>query len=327
MKKFVCALAALALAVPLASCGQSAADKKAAESSSAPEKIQVKSCDETLTLDKAPERVLMISDVNSSILDELGVLDKVVFRAGDDRIKNVRPELKKKLDKIESAESGKLGTGGSTVATETVLDMNVDLVIGYDKAVDRKALAEAGVPLYSPDSYCPNYKLDHADFGLVDNEIEKMGKIFQVEKKAEEVKKNSEAQIQKIKPSSEVKGAKAVAVFVTPGSDKLSAFNSSSMVQPIFEANGIENAYADGPKRVFPISMEDLLAKNPDYIVVLSLNPDENEALSTFASFPGSEDLKASQEGQVVFLPFALTDPPSTLSVDGAVELANRLQK
>lgn len=38
MKKFVCALAALALAVPLASCGQSAADKKAAESSSAPEK-------------------------------------------------------------------------------------------------------------------------------------------------------------------------------------------------------------------------------------------------------------------------------------------------
>ena len=327
MKKLVCALAALALAVPLASCGQSAADKKAAESSSAPGKIQVKSCDETLTFDKAPERVLVLSDTDVSILDDLDLLDKIVARAGEPKIKEVKPQLQAKLEKIKRIEAGDTGSGGAAVSTESVLDLNADLVIGFDKGADRKALAAAGVPLYSPDAFCPNYNVKKASFDLVNDEVDKIATMFGVEDKAKEVKEQVNSKVEKLKGDSPAAGQTAVALYITPGSKTFKAYNASSMVEPIFEANGLKNVYADGPKRVFEISMEDLLAKDPDWVVLLSGNPEAGPALDTFAGFEGASDMKASKNKQVVHLPFVLTDPPTTLSVDGASALADRLQK
>ena len=97
------------------------------------------------------------------------------------------------------------------------------------------------------------------------------------------------------------------------------------MVQPIFEANGLKNAYDDETTRVFDASMEDLLKRNPDWIVLLAADATDQEVLGTFTGFSGATDLKAVVAGHVVVLPFALTDPPSPLSVRGAAELAKRL--
>ena len=71
--------------------------------------------------------------------------------------------------------------------------------------------------------------------------------------------------------------------------------------------------------------MEDILGRNPDWIVLLSLDATDEETIAAFKEFQGAEQLKAVAEGKVVVLPFALTDPPTTLSVEGATQLSQKL--
>ena len=97
------------------------------------------------------------------------------------------------------------------------------------------------------------------------------------------------------------------------------------MVQPIFEANGLKNSYDDTTTRVFDGSMEDILKRNPDWIVLLSLEATKEQTLETFKAFNGADQLKAVANNQVVVVPFSLTDPPTTLSVKGATQLSQEI--
>lgn len=324
MRKIPAAVAVLLLG--LTACGTSAADRAAqsAASAAAAGSTEVRSCAETLHFDKAPERVVVLSGTSVPILDALRVLDRVVARAGE---KNFGPEteLQKKFDAIKTLDSHEMATGGAVVSTEAVLSVQADLVIGFETGVDRSQLAEAGIPLYSPDAFCPDYAVTKADWSLVDAEIEKIAAIFGVTDRVPSVLTDLHRQISDIEAANGTATASAAALYVTPGSTAFYTYGTSSMVQPIFEANGLKNAYDDETTRVFDASMEDLLKRNPDWIVLLAADATDQEVLGTFTGFSGATDLKAVVAGHVVVLPFALTDPPSPLSVRGAAELAKRL--
>ena len=49
------------------------------------------------------------------------------------------------------------------------------------------------------------------------------------------------------------------------------------------------------------------------------------QTLAAFTTFPGAGKLKAVANNRVVMLPFALTDPPTVLSVDGATALTAKI--
>lgn len=329
MKRIVLSLAALALGVSLAGCsGQSqTAETSTSESASLTSSAfpaEVKSCSETLTFDKAPEKVLMLSETNASILYHLGVLDHVAYKTGVQRISNLDADLEAAIAKIETVESGQLDTGGAKVDTESVLELKPDLVIGFDSGADRDALREAGIPLYTPDSLCPNANLPKASWDLVNNEIDKMATMFGVSDTGEQFRSTLAATIENLTPK-DGSTKTAVTLYVTPGSDEYYAYGNTSMVQPIFEANGLDNIYADNSTRVFDASMEDLLSKNPDVIVLVSEDGDEAAARATLEGFAGSDGLKAVSDNQVYYLPFVLTDPPTDLSVEGATTLSTLL--
>ena len=74
-------------------------------------------------------------------------------------------------------------------------------------------------------------------------------------------------------------------------------------------------------------SMEDLLARDPEWIVLLSDGASDEETIATFRTFNGAEQLQAMVKEQVVVIPFVLTDPPNVLSVAGASTLAEKLAK
>ena len=97
------------------------------------------------------------------------------------------------------------------------------------------------------------------------------------------------------------------------------------MSQPILDANGLTNVYGDNTTRVFDGSMEDLLARNPDWIVLLSSGASDEETIQTFKSFSGADQLKAVVNDHLVVVPFVLTDPPNVLSVEGAATLAKKM--
>ena len=146
--------------------------------------------------------------------------------------------------------------------------------------------------------------------------------IFNVADKAKEVNKNLEGKIKKIE-SQAGSGTKdgAAALYITPGSTEFYTYGSSSMVQPILDANGLKNLYGNNSKRVFDASMEDVLHKNPKWIVLLAGTGDASKVESTFLGFKGAKELDAVKNGHVVVLPFSLIDPPSPSSITGVEKL------
>ena len=216
-------------------------------------------------------------------------------------------------------------TGGVRVTNEVVLENKIDLVIGYEEGVDRAALEKAGVQLYSPAAFCPDYSVQHATWDLIDTEVNNLAAIFGVQDRAAGVISERKAAVERLDASGRQDKGSGIALYITPGDPNFYAYGTSSMVQPIFEANGIKNSYDDTTTRVFDGSMEDILGKNPDWIVLLSLDTSDEETLEAFKGFQGAGQLKAVAEGKVVVLPFALTDPPTTLSVNGATKLSEKL--
>ena len=334
MRKLLVPIAAMALA--LTACGTSAAER-AAQSANASATAspgidqqggfpaEVDSCGEKLHFDAAPKKVLILNGTGLPDLDALGVVDKLSLRAGDKNFGTGQEELQAKYNAIQAVASSEIETGGVKVSTEVVLENKVDLVIGYEEGVDREALKKAGVQLYSPAAFCPNYSVKHATWDLIDTEVNNLASIFGVQDKATSVIEKRKADVNALDAKGKAAGTTGIALYITPGQSNFYAYGTSSMVQPIFEANGLKNSYEDNTTRVFDGSMEDILKRNPDWIVLLSLEATKEQTLETFKSFNGADRLKAVTNNQVVVLPFSLTDPPTTLSVKGATQLSQEI--
>ena len=334
MKKLPVPIAAMALA--LTACGTSAAERASqsasASATASPGTAQqggfpaeVDSCGEKLHFDSAPKKVLILNGTGLPNLDALGVVDKLSLRAGDKNFGTGQEELQAKYNAIQAVASSEIETGGVKVSTEVVLENKVDLVIGYEEGVDREALKKAGVQLYSPAAFCPNYSVKHATWDLIDTEVNNLASIFGVQDKAASVIEKRKADVDALDAKGKAAGATGIALYITPGQSNFYAYGTSSMVQPIFEANGLKNSYEDNTTRVFDGSMEDILKRNPDWIVLLSLEATKEQTLEAFKSFNGADRLKAVTNNQVVVLPFSLTDPPTTLSVKGAAQLSQEI--
>ena len=334
MKKLLVPIAAMALA--LTACGTSAAERASqsasASATASPGTAQqggfpaeVDSCGEKLHFDSAPKKVLILNGTGLPNLDALGVVDKLSLRAGDKNFGTGQEELQAKYNAIQAVASSEIETGGVKVSTEVVLENKVDLVIGYEEGVDREALKKAGVQLYSPAAFCPNYSVKHATWDLIDTEVNNLASIFGVQDKAASVIEKRKANVDALDAKGKAAGATGIALYITPGQSNFYAYGTSSMVQPIFEANGLKNSYEDNTTRVFDGSMEDILKRNPDWIVLLSLEATKEQTLEAFKSFNGADRLKAVTNNQVVVLPFSLTDPPTTLSVKGATQLSQEI--
>ena len=334
MRKLLVPIAAMALV--LTACGTSAAER-ASQSASASATAspgvdqqggfpaEVDSCGEKLHFDAAPKKVLILNGTGLPDLDALGVVDKLSLRAGDKNFGTGQEELQAKYNAIQAVVSSEIETGGVKVSTEVVLENKVDLVIGYEEGVDREALKKAGVQLYSPAAFCPNYSVKHATWDLIDTEVNNLASIFGVQDKATSVIEKRKADVNALDAKGKAAGTTGIALYITPGQSNFYAYGTSSMVQPIFEANGLKNSYEDNTTRVFDGSMEDILKRNPDWIVLLSLEATKEQTLEAFKSFNGADRLKAVTNNQVVVLPFSLTDPPTTLSVKGATQLSQEI--
>ena len=334
MRKLLGPIAAMALA--LTACGTSAAERasqSASASATASPGIdqqsgfpaEVGSCGEKLHFDAAPKKVLILNGTGLPDLDALEVVNKLSLRAGDKNFGTGQEELQAKYNAIQAVASSEIETGGVKVSTEVVLENKVDLVIGYEEGVDREALKKAGVQLYSPAAFCPNYSVKHATWDLIDTEVNNLASIFGVQDKAASVIEKRKANVDALDAKGKAAGATGIALYITPGQSNFYAYGTSSMVQPIFEANGLKNSYEDTTTRVFDGSMEDILKRNPDWVVLLSLEATKEQTLEAFKGFNGADRLKAVTNNQVVVLPFSLTDPPTTLSVEGASQLSQEI--
>lgn len=320
------ALAAIAAAaLTLTACAGATPSGDATGTNETAFPVTISNCGHDVTIEHAPQRIVMVNTDQLSNLEAFDAVDRIVAITTPPAPGLYEASTYAAMGALQTLATEKNATGGAVVSLESILGARPDLVIAPEKAVDRAALAAAGVPLYSPSAYCtdpPAAYTQTATFDRVWTELTTFGQVLGEPEKAASVIAQAKASVQR----GDVRDAgTAAALYVSSGGTVLSPYGGPSMVTPVFQAAGLRNVYADEPQRVFDAGIEAIAARDPQTIVLLYSSDDADAVKAAFLSMPGVGGLTAVQKGRVVMLPFSYTDPPSILSTRGPAALADTL--
>lgn len=319
------ALAAASLTACASSAAPTATGTPDAASSSVTYPLTIDNCGTEVTIDHAPERIVMVNNDALANLEALDAVDRIVAVTASPQPELYEPETVATIAKLAVLSTQKNATGGSVVSQESILGAEPDLVIAPERALDRAALAAAGIPLVSPTAYCENPPAAYtqtATFDRVWDELDTLGQVLGTPELAEQAIADGKATVTDAAASDQ---GTAAALYVSSGGTTLSPYGGPSMVTPVFEAAGLTNVYADTPERVFDASLEDIIARDPHTIVLLYSGDDPQATIDAFLSAPGVSELSAVTANRVIALAFPYTDPPSVLSTRGPAQLADQL--
>ncbi len=287
--------------------------------------LTIDNCGTVVTIDHAPQRIVMVNNDALANLEALDAVDRIVAVTSTPQSELYEPETVSAIEKLAVLSTQKNATGGSVVSQESILGAEPDLVIAPERAVDRAALAAAGIPVFSPTAYCENPPPAYtqtATFDRVWSELDTLGQVLGTPELAAHAISDGKAAVADAAASDQ---GTAAALYVSSGGTTLSPYGGPSMVTPVFEAAGLTNVYADTPERVFDANLEDIIARDPQTIVLLYSGADPQATIDAFLSAPGVSGLSAVKNNRVIALAFPYTDPPSLLSTRGPAQLASQL--
>ena len=103
-------------------------------------------------------------------------------------------------------------------------------------------------------------------------------------------------------------GQTAAALYVSSDGSAIYAYSSLGMVDPLMTALGMTNVFAALSERVPEVSIEEVINRNPEVLVLLyddfGLAPDEISALVT--ELPGADSIAAVEDGRRLPAPVQL---------------------
>ena len=95
------------------------------------------------------------------------------------------------------------------------------------------------------------------------------------------------------------------------------AYGTRSMAHPQLEAAGFTNVFADVDERVFEVSREELIGRNPDVLILLYSDGEPAAVKEAVTSMAGADAITAVANDDILVQLFNFTEPPSPLSLDG----------
>lgn len=223
------------------------------------------------TYEKAPEKVLAIYQGSIETMLALGLEDKMVAAAGLDN--EVDDSMKEAFEKVEYLTE-------FTPSKETVTMLQPDMILSWgsifaeDRLGDVNTWIEKGTNTYIN----TNTRLN-GDRTLENeyNDILNLGKIFNVEEKAEALVNEMKAEIEKVEEKVKSQEEKTSALVVEfSGDSSISNYGASSLAGNMVQTLGAELASEDGKN----LGKEDIISLNPDVIFVVYMpysgdNPEE----------------------------------------------------
>ncbi|WP_394216556.1 ABC transporter substrate-binding protein [Brachybacterium vulturis] len=281
-------------------------------------------CDAEVVLPGAPERVVLLDSAPVTTLDGLGVLDRVVARAGSFPDGYYDAELTGRLAAIPMLSEDIDTTGHLQISQEVVIAQRPDLVLGLPDGVTREGMRAAGAEVLIPRSYCGGLE-ERASMEMLFEEISTYGAVFDRTAEAETLVSVLQERIDAA--AALPHGARTAAVlYASAGGGPVYAYGAPSMATAQLDALGIENVFADTPQRVFESGAEPLLAADPDVLIVLHEGTvPEEELLAELLGDSRLDPLRAVQDSAVLPLLFNFTEPASPLIVDGLERIGDWL--
>ncbi|GAA4809019.1 ABC transporter substrate-binding protein [Nocardioides caeni] len=318
------ALVASAVAV-LTSCGLVAeGDATSGGSPAAGYPVTIDNCGAEVTFDAAPEQVVLLKSSAVPFLAALDVLDTVTARAGEYPRDYYGDATWAALEQIP-ALTGKTDTSGHLlISKEVVIGEEPDLVLGEVDNLSRDTLDDVGIPLIEEPAMCAE-GLEGPGFDDVHAQMTTYGEVFGRTEEAVAANAALEERLtelgSRVSPGEE---RTAAVLYPTVGGGVTYAYGTRSMAHPILEAAGFENVFADTDERVFEVTREDLIGRDPDVLVLLHSGGDPADVEEAVTSLPGVESITAVADGNLLPLLFNYVEPPTPLALDGLEQILER---
>lgn len=280
--------------------------------------LELANCEATLTFDAPPERIVLLESAPVTALDGIGVLDRVVSRAGAFPPGYHDDDLTARIEAIPALSEDIDASGHLQISQELVIAQQPDIVFGLPNGVTREVMADAGAAVMVQDIFCGGAE-DRASFETLYATLGTYGRIFDRPTEAESLTSSLRERVAAVSDSAQgLATATAAVLYPSLGGGPLYTYGAGSMVTAQLDALGIENVFAGTAERVFEISSEPLLAADPDVLIVLHQGDgDGSEVRDEMIAQEQLSGLQAVAREAVLPLLFNFAEPASPLVVDG----------
>lgn len=317
--RLMCLSAVTALVVT--ACGDGGtAEREGGHSSPEGYPVTIENCGHEVVFEAPPERVTLLESAPVTILDGIGVFDRVQSRAGSFPLEYYDDELAQKIQGVEAFSEDMDASGHLMISQEEVVAQGPDLVLGLPDGVTRAGLADAGSAALTQELYCEG-RGGETSFDDVYAEIARYGEIFDRDQEAEGLSSELSDRVAAVEEQTRGENRSAAVLYPSAGGGPLYTYGTASMAHPQLEAAGFENVFADTDERVFEVQTEELIDRDPDVLVVLHQG-EEQDAEDALSQRSGIEGVTAVSEGDVRYQLFNFTEPASPLVVDGLERIA-----
>ncbi|MFH1367801.1 MAG: cobalamin-binding protein [Elusimicrobiota bacterium] len=214
----------------------------------------------------------------------------------------------------EASEKEKIGTVLEP-DLEKIVSLEPDLVIATKEGNRHQTvekLQSLGIKVYVMDSV--------NNFEEICGAFIKLGRFLGADNSAGKVVRGARKRIEKVRS---VKRNSKPAVFCEIGARPLFTASGGSFINDIIEFAGAANIFKDLKPRYPQISREEVLKRDPDAIVIITMGDVTDKEKEAWNEFPG---LKAARSGRIYVLSEAVfTDPTPSGLADGVEILAQTL--
>jgi ABC-type Fe3+-hydroxamate transport system substrate-binding protein len=272
------------------------------------DKIEVSDSSDNITDDlhkkleflNPPQRIITLAPNLTELVFELGLGSKIV---GNTSYCNF-PDSAKKIEKVADL---------LTVNLEKITTLQPDLIFisaegnsksEYDKLVDLGYKVFVSNPRH---------------YSGIKKTLLDMGKIFDVSQKAQAIVNNWEDRIETVKSKHDQLVFSSVMFLMS--TNPIISVGKNSFIHQILTFTGLENISADTEISYPMYNREELLVRNPDYILLFETN--NNDINTLLKDYPEWHTLSAVINNRVFYLNADLYSRPGPRFVDAVEDLHN----
>lgn len=316
-------IALVTSALLLAGCATDDNDAAPESESTGDYPVTIENCGAKVTFDRAPEQAVLLKSASVPYLAELGVLDRVAARAGQYPEEYYDQETLDALDEIPLLTDELDTSGHLKISKEVVIAEEPDLVLGQVDNLSRDTLGAVDIPLIEEPALCEE-GVDRPDYASIAEQLRVYGTVFGRADQAETAIKALDRRVAAATAKADTRGRTAAVLYPTVGGGVTYAYGTRSMAQAQLDAAGLENVFDDVDERVFEVNQSELLARDPDVLILLYSEGDPAEVEAALEDLPGADKLTAVRDGEVLTQLFNFTEPPSPLAAQGLEQIVDR---
>lgn len=271
--------------------------------------LTIHSCNREVTFNQAPKHAVS-HDINmTQMMLALGLKPHLVGYSGISGWKSVTPEMEKILDGLPELAA-------KYPSVETLLNANVDFFFaGWDYGMrvggdlTPQTLQPLGINVYELTESCA-FVMKRPPATLEDtyNDLRNLGRIFDVQDRANELIASMQAQVAQVRK--QLPADQPRVFLYDSGEDRAMTSGRLGMPQALIDAAGGRNILDDVQTSWTRVSWENVVERNPEVIVIVDYGEVSAEQKQQFLlNNPALQSVDAIKHRRFIVIPYVQATP------------------